>query len=154
MWYEILISNEFAHYFMNGASCDDSDDTVIQMLKGYSDIVNGVIFAWSICKKEFDNANKINIENLEANFNKSFQFCSSNLHLSKAKCLLDIWESIATQFNEARYCVDVDLLSAEQCAILIIYPFCSRMGGSFEMDFYKSGELKKYLCALKSKYDI
>jgi hypothetical protein len=32
-----------------------------------------------------------------------------------------------------------------------MYPFFSRMGGSFEKEFQESGGLKKYLLALKSK---
>ena len=60
-----------------------------------------------------------------------------------------VWQSIGSD----RYAVDTELLTAEQCALLIMYPFWSRMGGSFEEHFYNSGRLKKYLCALKNKCD-
>ena len=64
-----------------------------------------------------------------------------------------IWNSIWSQSNARTYDLDTELLSAEQCALLIMYPFWSRMDGSFEEHFYNSGRLKKYLCALKNKCD-
>ena len=60
-----------------------------------------------------------------------------------------VWQSIGSD----RYAVDTELLTAEQCALLIMYPFWSRMDGSFEEHFYNSGRLKKYICALKDKCD-
>ena len=50
------------------------------------------------------------------------------------------------------YELDPMSLSADQLAILILYPFWSRMGGSFETTFLDNGRLKKYLLALKKKH--
>lgn len=50
--------------------------------------------------------------------------------------------------------VPIDQLSPQQLASKIIYPFCSRMDGSFEDEFAQSGELKTYLLALKEKINI
>ena len=62
-----------------------------------------------------------------------------------------IWHSIPTDQNTSCYDVDLEKLDAEQCAVLLMYPFFSRMGGSFEISFQEDGRLKKYLLALKEK---
>ena len=43
----------------------------------------------------------------------------------------------------------IEQLSPQQLAAKIIYPFCSRMGGSFEVEFAKTGQLKEHLLALE-----
>jgi len=49
------------------------------------------------------------------------------------------------------YNVDPALLTADEAVILVMYPFCCRMGGSFEDRFAQSGELYEWLCVLKEK---
>ena len=62
-----------------------------------------------------------------------------------------IWQSVPNGENRGRYEIEPENLSAEQIAVLIMYPFWSRMGGSFEKEFLDDGRLKKYLSALHKK---
>ena len=52
-----------------------------------------------------------------------------------------------------KYCIsdNYDSMTAEELAVNIMYPFWSRMGGSFETDFAKNGNLKKCLLLLSSR---
>jgi hypothetical protein len=154
MWYEILVENEFADYFINNNSfLQDAAEKrkADEMLNGYSEIIYGATIAWNF----YDDIKKEQIRESLTNFSqnavRSFDFCCSQIHLSQAKFLHEIWHSISTNANESKYCVDISHLTSEQCAALIMYPFFSRMGGSFEKEFQESGGLKKYLLALKNK---
>ena len=59
---------------------------------------------------------------------------------------IDIWHS-----RGCNYDTPIEKLSDEQCAVLLVYPFWSRMDGGFEVSFRNDGRLKKYLLALKKK---
>ena len=155
MWYEILVENEFADYFINNDSClQDAAEKkkADEMLGGYSEIVYGATIAWDF----YDDPKKERVREKLAGFSQNavqaFDFCCSQIHLSQANFLHEIWRSISTNANESKYCVDASQLTAEQCAVLIMYPFFSRMGGSFEKEFQENGNLKKYLLILKNKY--
>ena len=52
-----------------------------------------------------------------------------------------------------KYCIsdNYDSMTAEELSVNIMYPFWSRMGGSFETDFAKNGSLKKCLLLLSSR---
>ena len=66
--------------------------------------------------------------------------------------LSNIWQTIPKGENRGHYEALPESLTAEQIAVLIMYPFWSRMGGSFETTFLDDGRLKKYLLALKKKH--
>ena len=158
MWYEILTQNEFADYFINSdplAQDAEGKQKADEMLEGLSKIVRGVTEAWNCYYRP---ASKDQIWVYRDGFKyysqialNAFDFCFSQIRLSKAKSLPEMWHSIPDTPGESKYSVDLSKLTAEQCAILIIYPFWSRMGGSFKKDFQESGELKKWLIALKNK---
>lgn len=154
MWYEILLNNEFADYFMNSDGLESNKEKDKKMLQDYEDIILGITYAWVFYEdKQAEKARK-NIKSTDENILKAFEFCRSQMHLTETKALGDLWQSACKQFNVASpYEVDVELLSAEQCAFLIIYPFWARMGYSFLDEFQESGDLKKYLLALKRKKD-
>ena len=158
MWYEILTENEFADYFINSDPL--AQDTVEKQnedkaLDGLRKIVRGVTGAWNCyyrpTVKDFKEVYRDGLKYYSQIAVNAFDFCFSQIHLSKAKSLPEIWHSIPNIPDESKYSVDLSQLTAEQCAILIIYPFWSRMGGSFEKDFQESGELRKWLIALKNK---
>ena len=158
MWYEILTENEFADYFINS-------DPLVQdiaekqkadkMLDGLGKIVRGVTSAWTCYYsppyKDHKWVYRDGLKYYSQIALNAFDFCCNQIHLSKAKSLVEMWHSIPNPPGESKYSIDLSQLTAEQCAILIIYPFWSRMGGSFEKDFQESGELKKCLIALKNK---
>ena len=158
MWYEILTQNEFADYFINSdplAKDTEEKQNADKALDGLKKIVYGVTYAWTCydmpTDKDYKGAYRDGLKYYGQIAVNAFDFCFSQIHLSKAKSLPEIWHSILNTPGESKYSVDLSKLTAEQCAILIIYPFWSRMGGSFEKDFQESGELKKWLIALKNK---
>lgn len=53
--------------------------------------------------------------------------------------------------TEGWYSIEPDQLSVDDVAVLVLYPFWSRMGGSFEEQFALDGRLGKYLRILKEK---
>ncbi|MBO5354868.1 MAG: hypothetical protein J6B09_02230 [Clostridia bacterium] len=147
MWYEILVENEFADYFINN-DIDPEDATEKQkaeeMLQGCKDVIYGATMAWTFYDSSRKNSVCGSLARLNAHAAKSFEFCCSRIPLSKAKHLGEIFRSIPSD-------VSLEMLSAEQCAVSLMYPFWSRMGGSFEKEFQESGSLKKHLLVLKSK---
>ena len=158
MWYEILTQNEFADYFINSDPLvQDAEEKqkADEMLEGLRKIVRGVTGAWTCyykpTDKDYKGVYRDGLKYYSQIAVNAFDFCFSQIHLSKAKSLPEIWHSILNTPDESKYSVDLSQLTAEQCAMLIIYPFWSRMGGSFEKDFQESGELKKWLIALKNK---
>ena len=155
MWYEILVENEYAEYFINkDYSCFDTDDERIkasQMREKFGEIAYGVTMAWSFYDFSTIDMIRKQIASSSPDIHRSFEFCCTHLHSSTTKSLSELWHSILTQPDESKYDVDIELLSAEQCAVLILYPFWHRMGLSDEEGFEESGDLKRYLCALKSK---
>ena len=46
---------------------------------------------------------------------------------------------------------NIDELTADQLAVGMMFPFWSRMGGSFEDRFAESGRLRQFIMALYNK---
>ena len=158
MWYEILTDNEFAEYFINSdPSVQDSAEKqkADEMLDGLRKIVRGVSHAWSCYYRPTFKDHKWVYRDGLKYFSQlaldTFNLCCSQIPLSKAKSLPEIWHSIPNNPGESKYSIDVSQLTAEQCAMLIIYQFWARMGVSTLKGFQESGGLKKYLIALKNK---
>ncbi|MBQ8605757.1 MAG: hypothetical protein IJ408_03390 [Clostridia bacterium] len=150
-WYEILVSDEFFDYF-----CDESNVFVIDvngkqqrapMFERYCYLVSGVVkgYAFSL----FDVAVEPSYDVMDPDFRTGFVACK-NLVRGKKRSVPDFYSSAREKLSEG---VDLQDLTAEEIAALIIYPFCSRMGGSFEIDFWRSGNLKRHLIALKRKVE-
>lgn len=128
------------------------------MFLQYRRIISGITFAWN-CNTYLNmglqvdiNKEKERMKKAPADISYGF-FCCVNGGMEKGVKLADYWQSIIYDPNKSRYSVDVELLSCEQIAILIIYPFWSRMGGSFETRFLDDGRLLKYMKALKKKVE-
>ena len=152
MWYKIFIEDEFIRYFgdeKNTFSITENGQTVLApTFSRFADIVTGVTYAWAL-----PDIRDSSIEHMKKmpDIFRGFAFCRENQSLREETYLAKIWHSIPNEPNGSRYDVPLENLNAEQCAVLLMYPFYSRMGGSFELTFQKDGRLKKYLFALKEK---
>ncbi len=152
MWYDMLIQDEFIEYFSNDNNVfytiENDKEILAPTFLRFSNIINGIVTAWTF--------NDLPIEKLEpiCEYDKealsSLYFCRKQIENEK-RSLPSIWHSIPCDPIYSRYNVNIDKLNAEQCAVLLIYPFLSRMDGSFELQFQQDGRLKKYLLALKEK---
>lgn len=60
-----------------------------------------------------------------------------------------VWKTIDRPYED-----DPELLTGEQLAVLVMMPFSSRMGGSFEEYFIRDGRMGRYLQALKRKTEL
>jgi hypothetical protein len=152
MWYEILIEKEFVDYLTNDDNvfwydCE-SGKKLAPKFNDYKDIVIGVTRAWNHPNLD---AKELCYEECYKYMLLGFEHCKKYLSLSSYKNIFDIWHSISKQFGKPQYQVDIEQLSKEQCAVLIMYQFWSRMGVNTLFGFQQSGWLKKYLLALKNK---
>ena len=147
MWYKILVENEIADYFINNDIFTQNDAEIQkteELLYEYTSIVNGVTMAWSFYNSKKKNEIAESLAKESPRSKHAFNYCCDRIRFSEAKNLGDIYRSIPID-------ADLELLSAEQCAVKIIYPFLSRMDGSYEKEFFMSGNFKKYLLVLKDK---
>ena len=154
-WYEILIDDEFVDYFSNDDNIffvlENGNRVLAPTFSRYMDIVIGVIYAWTLPWVSVSKAAESMTKNPD--IFRGFAFCREHQEFQDETHLSKLWNSIPVKTYESRYDIDIEALSAEQCAVLIIYPFCTRMGGSFEQPFQEDGRLKKYLLALKEKVE-
>lgn len=151
-WYDLLITDEFIDYFSKDNNTYYVDfknkwEYVPQPLfKKFADTVTGITYAFERFK---DSSELLSIEEKEPDIYNAYINCKQLM--PPIITLADIWQSIEVKENGSPYQVDVKHLNPEQIAVLILYPFWSRMDGSWEIDFLDSGSLKKYLLELKEK---
>lgn len=154
-WYEPLIKKEFIDYFSNEKNNFYTviDGQVIKdaMFENFSDIVIGITIAQSSVSTDtrdryyFDSLNMppytyLGYRIAYEGFSRERKTFEKILQLEPGSSTYSLYKS------------DPMSLSADKIAVLIIYPFWSRMGGSFETTFLDDGRLKKYLLALKKKH--
>ena len=158
MWYEILIADEFIDYFSNDNNVfftvENEKEILAPTFMRFRKIVLGVTRAFSYRGSAAEFADILKYHK-DYDTLEGFNFCIeqiSHLNLSK-DYLIGLWHSILSAPEQSKYDIDTEELSAEQCAVLIMYQFWRRMGFSLETSFQESGELKKYLIALKDKVD-
>ena len=121
-WYDSMISEEFVNYF-----CDKNSKF------------------YELCD------NKIMYMPLFKKFRKTImEITYGHINAPNGCRLSDYWNSIETN-GKPIYQVDISTLNDNQIVVLIMYPFWSRMGGSFEKEFLDDGRLKKYLSKLYKK---
>lgn len=158
MWYEILLDDEFINYFGNDNNVfftiEDGKEVLAPTFLRFSKIIYGVTTAF-VHQSNADFHAAI-FQDIGAHDTlRGFNFCIehiSSLNLSR-HYLFDLYNSISSSEGLSKYDIDPEELSAEQCAVLIMYQFWGRMGVRTETSFQESGELKKYLFALKDKVD-
>ena len=158
MWYDILVKDEFINYF-----CDDNnvfftiengEEILAPTFLRFRKIVGGVSRAFTYQERIIDFSQVL--EDIgEYDMLEGFNFCTEQIaHLGLGRdYLIDLWHSIQTTPECSKYDVPTEEISAEQCAVLIMYQFWGRMGVRTETLFQESGELKRYLLALKQKVE-
>lgn len=156
-WYEILIKKEFVDYFSNEENnfYKVIDDKIIKdtMFQNFSDVVNGITMAnnhmqCSCADRYSEEHNLLRIPpHMYLGFRLAYDGLLREQKTFKKILNLQIGSSITSLYK-----LDPMSLSADKIAILILYPFWSRMGGSFETTFLDDGRLRKYLLALKKKH--
>lgn len=157
MWYEIFVDDEFLDYFGNDNNVfftiEDGKEVLAPTFLRFRKIVSGVTRAFAHQSRAEYWMNELR-DIGEYDMLQGFKFCFeriSSLNFGKYH-LVDIWHSIP-RGERSKYDVDTDDLSAEQCAVLIMYPFWGRMGIRDETSFQSSGSLKRFLFVLKEKVD-
>lgn len=156
MWYKVFIDDDFLNYFSNDDNVfytvEGDEEILAHMFSRFRDVLEGATYAWTLPNISLAHAREA-MENASEDLVRSFIYCRENFPKNRTENIYDILNSIPIDSGESRYDTDVEKLSAEQCAVLLMYPFWSGMGGSFETYFQEDGRLKKYLLALKKKVD-
>lgn len=153
-WYDLLITDEFVDYFSDDSNIfytkkDNAEHgyTPQSIFAKFVDTVNAITYAFQ----------RLSLSNdfFLSSFKNKPVICDAYIRCQNSMpetiTLADIWKSIKCDEGDTPYQVDVKTLNAEQIAVVILYPFWSRMGGSWEIEFLDSGRLKQYLLELKRK---
>lgn len=152
-WYEVLIRDEFVDYFCNEENAFykviDGREFLEPQFKKFKEIIHGITRAAGFSSVPFFIYEHM-IE-AEPNLYLGYSYWT-HYKILREGSLAKIWKTIPNGKNGGHYEMEPELLTAEQIAVLIMYPFWSRMGGSFETTFLDDGRLKKYLLALKKKH--
>lgn len=152
-WYHLLITDEFIDYFCGDNHVyyqlmqENNEYKPEPLFSKFIETVLGIAYAFN--RFELKEYELLSMKKSAPHIYEAYERC--NEVMPPVIRLSDIWQSIRVQEDESRYQKDVRELSAEQIAVLIMYPFWHRMGSRFEIDFLESGSLKKYLLALKEK---
>ena len=156
-WYEMLIDQKFIDYFSNEENIfyTKINDKIVKapMFENFSDVVDGITMAQSYI--HYGNADRYsndhNFLRIPPYMYSGFRVAYEGL-LREQKDFEKILNLPHGSSTGSLYKLDPMALSADKIAVLILYPFWSRMGGSFEITFLDDGRLKKYLLALKKKH--
>ena len=149
-WYNGLITKEFIDYFGNE---DSIYFTVKSSGKIYNDTFNEfknvvqhltAFSQWDNFEESLYYKIKDKDEELFSYFRNLAEPFFSDERRPDFK---DVYHSIKGNMFEC----NIDELSNDQLAVGLMYPFWSRMGGSFEDRFAESGRLRQFIMALYNK---
>lgn len=145
-WYEILVEDEFVEFFTDPNMqlyVSANKQIPHHLFNEFREIVHGMTVACSFGESGRTLLGKAADHNpvMVRAFNHYLETCPDGQNR-----FANIWRTM-----EDHYEADPESLSAEQIAVLILYPFWSRMGGSFEEEFAQNGRLGKYLLVLRKK---
>ena len=158
-WYDVLAEDRFLEYFSNQENefyhlNEDGNPVLAPTFLEYKHIVRGMTIAWNCNALHYDfDKYKLHIDSVPADIRYGFLCCVDG-EMEKGTALHNYWQSVKNKADGSPYSVDPELLTGEQIAVLIMYPFWSRMGGSFETQFLDDGRLLKYIKALKKKCEV
>ena len=147
-WYDVLIQEPYFSYINSDPDFKADAEDVDSLFSQYCRIVDG-IFAGNVVRHGLGRSmpvSEVTSEEYESKGYVSFMQADdedSNFY--------EIAKSIREIKSPGWYQIDTEILSPEHIAFLIIYPFASRMGGSFEVEFAMRGDFKKYINELKKK---
>lgn len=148
-WYSELLKKEFVDYFSDE---DSIYFTVTAKGKIYNDIYDRFkkTVDWLLCFANYDNDCCFEdtlyymIDDKEDDI---YKLAEAFFKREKRPDFKRIYHSIQDNvFN-----CDIESLSTDQLAVGLIFPFASRMGGSFEDDFAESGRLREFVLTLYNK---
>ena len=142
-WYDLLITDEFLDFFEQR----NGNYAAYSTFQKFSDTVQGITLAFGGYPDSVENHLKT-----ETDVYNAYKSCKKAL--TDEVTPADIWKSIPLGEKKSPYDVAIDTLTAEQIAVLILYPFWDRMGGSFKTEFAESGKLKLYLHELAKKRSV
>ena len=145
-WYGGLITEEFVKYFRDE---DAIYFTVSSKGRLYNDIYlkfNNTVqhFLTFFIFDKWEESAYYKIEDKESYL---YKLAESFYKHEKRPDFKEVYHSIK---GNVFHC-DLEVLSADQLAVGLLFPFASRMGGSFEDDFAESGRLRQFVLALYNK---
>lgn len=148
MWYDILIQEPYFSYINSDPDFKADAEDVDSLFSQYCRIVDG-IWLGNLVRHVLEKTVPVSEVTSEEDESKGYLcFVQSD---EEDICIFEIAKSIREIKSPGWYEIDTEILSPAQIAFLIIYPFASRMGGSFEVEFAMRGDLKKYVNELKKK---
>lgn len=152
-WYCGLLTDEFMEFFSNEESVYFTVSSKGRLYnKTYIKFVNTVdhiitLMGHDKISKNFEDSLYYQLKDKDL---YAYRLAESFFADNKRPHFSDVYQSIRGNV----YNCDIDSLTDEQLAVGLTYPFCSRMGGSFEDDFAESGRLRRFLLSLYEKYKL
>lgn len=148
-WYSALITKEYTDYF---ASEDSVYFSVSSKGKIYNEtyvkfretVQNMISF---FCCDRFEDSVYYKIKDTQSYLYKLAESFYEDKNRPDFKA---VYHSIQGNVFDC----DTERLSAEQLAVGLIFPFASRMDGSFEDIFAESGRLRQFVLTLREKSEI
>lgn len=131
MWYTLLLAEPYLYAF---CSADPAADSLLQAYR--DEIIEPLTLAGMISC--FDKAEQTRSLNILSNRN-GYKIICDFLSLCHYEPV-----DFSQHFRASRE-KDPTEMTKEELAVHIMYPFWSRMGGSFEQEFYTSGRLRTFL---------
>lgn len=146
-WYAIFLQDKFLNYFTDPNTIFEIEEIgrtrLAPVFQEFAELVEGVTWGSSFGSKIFDRADSAmgNSPVVLMAYHHFMQTCPVD-----QQHITTVWNTMHDHYQ-----LDPKKLCAEQIAVLIMYPFWSRMDGSFEVAFAKDGRLGKYLQILHEK---
>lgn len=155
-WYEVLIREEFIDYFSDENNkfyfVVDGEEIKEPLFENFGYVISGIVAAsFAATAKRIDRYFHDEFYYMHPYFYFGYRAAYEGF-VHEQKDLNKVLELEPGSSITSLYKLDPMSLSADKIAKLLMYPFWSRMGGSYEINFLKSGNLKKYLLALKKKH--
>ncbi len=149
-WYSGLLTKEFVDYFSDENAVyfteTDSGKMYHDTFKRFRDAVRDLT-ALSLYKSFEESFLSRITDKDEARFLYLRELAEPFFGDERRPDFTEVYHSIKGNMFEC----NIDELSADQLAVGMMFPFWSRMGGSFEDEFAESGRLRQFIMALYKK---
>ena len=145
-WFSELLNKEFIDYFKNEESVyftvTDKGKVYHEVFRKFSDVIHDLFMLLIANQVDDEHYNKYKEMEPEL-YETSGGFVKEKRNLN--------WGEFYKSIGDNVFDCDIASLSADQLAAGLMYPFASRMGGSFEDKFAESGRLREFVLALNDK---
>lgn len=142
-WFSELLKTEFIDYFKNKESVyftvTNQSKIYHETFKKFRDVINDLFILFIANDVDDEHYNEFKKRNPEL-YEISHGFFKEKRNFNFSK----IYKSIGKNVFDC----DITSLSVDQLAAGLMFPFMSRMGGSFEDSFAESGRLREFILAL------